>query len=258
MENKSQTEINQIMNIVISQYIDLEEALNEVLLTMPFIEINKEAWSPKLIPIICEACNQLDSLWKFQALQSPCIKNNKLDIKNYFHYFGQYVATKRVIFWGFNAEIIMPYKKWKNVESYDEEKYIKLDWWRTFTDLKHNRYDSYSEITLEKAINSIAGLFIAILTCESCYETIVKSGWVTSLPYNSLACLGSIKNSSLNDYRHWCVVESKLFAYPVGFDKINEITNFKKEDNWVWEGPASPRFIMWFNYHAYSQWNKLD
>jgi hypothetical protein len=253
---KSQNEIAQIPDVIVSQYLDLEEALSEVLFVIPFVEKNKEAWSPKLISIICEACNQLDSLWKFQALKSPYVKNQKLGIKDYFHYFGQYIAAKRVIFWGYNTEVISPYNEWVKVKSFDKAEYISLNWWHTYTDFKHNRYENYLDASLEKAILSLAGLFTAILNCEYCYESIVKSNWVSSSEYNSLACLGSIRNSSPNDYLHWCVVESKLFAYPVGFDNISSNPHFKNEPNWIWEGPASPRFIMWFNYYGYFQWIK--
>lgn len=252
MESKSVAK--QAPNVIISQYNDLENALNEILCIIPFIEKNKEAWSPKLIPIICEACNQLDSLWKYQAYKSRFLKNQQLDIRDYFKHFGPYIAKKRVIFWGYNTEVITPYHEWEQAQSYNKTDYIPLNWWHTYTDFKHNRYENYLNASLEKAIFSLAGLFTAILNCEYCYESMVKANWVSSHKYNSLACLGSIKNSSVSDYLHWCVVESKLFAYPVGFDKISSIPQLKHEQSWIWEGPASPRFIMWFNYYGYTQW----
>ena len=53
-KTKTESEINQISEIAVSQYSYLEESLKEVLLNLPLVEKNREAWSPMLIPIICE------------------------------------------------------------------------------------------------------------------------------------------------------------------------------------------------------------
>ena len=112
---KSESEINRISEIAVSQFSYLEESLKEVLSHIPLVEKNKEAWSPRLIPIICETCNQIDSLWKFQAQQSPCVKQKKLDIIDYFQYFGEPVSKKQIIFWSYDTEIVIPFKQWRGI-----------------------------------------------------------------------------------------------------------------------------------------------
>jgi len=228
-------------NSVMNSYIATENMLAEVLRIVPYCKEHENVWSPALVTVILESCSQLDSLWQYQAKQSPCVEKKKLTINDYFTYFGKQISPKRVIFWAEKTEMIYPYYEWANIEKYSREHYKKLCWWNAYTNLKHNRLLNRSQATLRQAVQSLAGLFLAILTCEFCGDGVVQEEWVSANHPNLQACLGDDSSSA---YLHYCVVESKLFAYPVGWDK-QSIT-----PDWTWAGPASNRFINWFNQHS--------
>ena len=222
-------------NIIVRKYIKTENDLNDVLKTVPYCKEHALVWSPALSTVIMEACSILDSLWKYEAKQSPFVKKNKLNIKDYYNYSGKKIASKRVIFWRHETELIYPFHNWNGV------KYMKLPWWDAYNNLKHDLVQNVRQSTLVNAVYSIAGLFTAIITCEYCWEYIVQEGWVSSFHPNLIASLRDDSNSS---YLKYCAVESELFSYPIGFDSI------KIPPDWTWVGPASPRFTNWFNNYS--------
>jgi hypothetical protein len=223
-------------NSVMSSYITTENMLTEVLRIVPYCKEHEDVWSPTLATVIMESCSQLESLWNYQAKQSPYVKNKELKITDYHSFFRGRVSPKRVIFWGETIELIYPFKEWSNTANY-----TTLDWWDAYNKLKHNRLLNRSRATMRNAVYSLAGLFLAILTCEFCRDGVVQQGWVSARHPNLHACLG---DDSPSAYRQYCVAESKLFAYPVGFDNL-QITR-----DWTWAGEASHRFIYWFNNYS--------
>jgi hypothetical protein len=220
---------------VVNSYINIENMLEKVLQFIPYCEEHEKVWSPQLTTIMFEACSQLDSLWKYQASQSPHINKKSLSIIDYFTYFGQSVNKKWVVFWGEQPEIITPFKKWQNCNKYEI-----LDWWNAYNKLKHDRILNRSKATLQYTLESIAGLFVAILKCEYCKEGILQAGWLSG---NQGNLLPSLDEDSSSVYLNYCVAESRLFARLIGWD------NIEVDSNWHWYGPASPRFINWFDQY---------
>lgn len=225
---------------VMDSYIIAEDMLVDFLRFIPYCSEHMSVWSPMLVTIILESCSQLDSLWKYQAKQSRFVTKQNLTIKDYFTYFGSRVSSKEVVFWGEEAQLIQPYANWVDVSAYKSEYYASLNWWDAYNDLKHNRFLNRTQATLHNAVQSLAGLFVAIVKCENCRSGMVKEGWVSAMHPNLEACL---TEDSPKDYMRYCLVESKLFAYMVGWDK----TQVSKIGMWM--GPASHRFRNWFeNY----------
>ena len=72
-----------ISNSVLSWYVDAEDMLQDVLRYVPYCLEHKSVWSPKLVTILHEVCSQLDSLWFYEAIKSPFVKEDRLNIKNY-------------------------------------------------------------------------------------------------------------------------------------------------------------------------------
>jgi hypothetical protein len=222
-------------NIIVRKYIIAENTLTDVLTTIPYCKEHELVWSPALSTVIQEACSILASLWKYEAKQSPCVTKTKLDIKDYYNYFSTKVALKRVIFWGHETELIYPFYNWNGAQ------YAQLSWWNAYNNLKHDLVKNIKHSTLVNAVYSMAGLFIAIITCEYCTEHIVEEGWVSS-PHPNL--IASLRDDFQDAHLNYCVVESRLYSYPIGFDN-KQIT-----PEWTWTGPASPRFINWFNNYS--------
>ncbi len=229
-------------NSVMNSYISTENTLAEVLRIVPYCKEHENFRSPALIPVILDSCSQLGSLWQYQAKQSPCVEKNKeLTITDYFTYFGKNVSPKWVIFWAERPQLLYPYGKWANANKYALNDYKKLDWWDAYTKLKHDRLLNRHKATLQYAVQSLAGLFLAILTCEPCCDGVVQEDWVSANHPNLQACLN---DNSPSAYLHYCVAESKLFAHPVGWDKQSITLDCS------WTGPASNRFINWFDQYS--------
>ena len=228
-------------NSVINSYISTENMLVDVLRVIPYCDTHESVWSPVLVTTLLETCSQLDSLWKYEAKQSTFVTKKKLNIKDYFAYFGEYVAPRWLVFYGEESIKLQPFDTWNNVASYQSNVYPGLDWWAAYNKVKHDRLINQSEATLKNSTRALAGLFVAILGIESCRNAIAQADWLMGDGYNLQAWLGEDSPSTKSQY---ITAESKLFTYPVGWskEKITTKTN--------WNGTSSLRFRDWFDQYT--------
>jgi hypothetical protein len=225
-------------SIAVNTYIAIENMLvDDVLRVIPYCNEHENVWSPILVTILLEACSQLDSLWKYQAAQSR-FTSKEPGITNYFSYYGEYMSSKWVVFYGEEPTIIRPFDNWRSVKDYKSGSYKPLDWWSAYNKVKHNRLENRTEATLKHSICALAGLFTAILRFDLCRNAIAQAGWLIGDGYNLQAWLGEDSPSAKSQY---ITAESKLFTYPVGWDK-EKITRTTK-----WEGVCSLRFRDWLD-----------
>jgi hypothetical protein len=225
---------------VISWFSSVEQMLEEVLAVIPYEEAHLGVWSPKLTTIILEACSQLDSLWKHEALLSEYVKQKKPTISHYYGYFGEYLAPRWLVFWGEHPTQLKPFAAWQNT-SFEESKYQSnpLKWWTAYNALKHDRIKSRKDSKLEHAVYALAGLFLAILRCESCRTPVLEAGWLQSVSHNPKVAL----DEDVNDTSRIVVcAETRLFSYPVSNWRIKS-----KREGLRWTGPASDRFRSWYD-----------
>ena len=230
-------------NSVISSYVSTENMLKDILQIVPFCDEHENVWSPKLVTIILESCSQLDSLWKSQALNSPCVSKTNLNVSDYFEFFGETMSKRWVVFYGELPQKLCPFDNWSSVLKFKANDYSKheLKWWNTYNKLKHDRLQNLSKAILKDAVLSLAGLFIAIIKCEFCRDAIAQAGWLNGNndePYNISAWLTEDSPSVKLQY---VSVESNLFTYPVGWceEKVSK--------GFGWSAPASTRFLHWFD-----------
>lgn len=237
-------------NSVISSFIATEDALTQFLRFVPYCEEHKTVWSPALATTILETCSQLDSLWQYEARQSPCVTKEKLTIKDYFQYYGQYVANKWLVFYGETSEKLQPYAVWAEAPQYVPEQYTnyRLQWWRAYNALKHNRFVNRSEGKLEYAVQALAGLFLSILRAESCRNAVAQAGWLFGEGHNLQANLGE-DSPSVNS--RFITAESRLFTYPVGWGKEPFLSRLD------WQGPCSHRFRDWLDGYVKTQQDRV-
>jgi len=226
---------NLTVGSIIRSYIYTEQILEEVTKIIPYCEEHDEVWSPRLATCIMEACSQLDSLWKFAAHNSSNPGAANLDITDHFNNFRDDVSKQWLVFLGENPEIIIPFEKW-----IDKEKYERLDWWQAYTSLKHDRWRNIKMATFNNAVNSVAGLFLAILKSKHCRNAVEESNWLSSAQFWAGSKL-HIDEKNLDIKKLCFAAESNLYSHPYEWG-IEEI---KKTD--VWEGEASARFIGWFD-----------
>jgi len=232
-------------NNVVSSYVSTENMLKEVLSIVPYCVEHENVWSPKLVTIILESCSQLDSLWKSQALTSPCVNKANLNISDYFEYFGEIMSKRWVVFYGESPQKICPFGNWLSTPDFKANNYSKyeLRWWGTYNKLKHDRLQNMSKAILKDAVLSLAGLFIAIIKCEFCRDAIAQVGWLNGnndVPSNISAWLAEDSRSVKLQY---VSVESSLFTYPVGWCEEKVTKDFG------WSAPASTRFVHWFDQY---------
>ena len=69
---------------VITWFESAEQMLMAVLDVIPYETFHENVWSPRLVTVLLETCSQLDSLFKQQAIQSPSVTSQSLNITDYF------------------------------------------------------------------------------------------------------------------------------------------------------------------------------
>jgi len=228
---------------VLNTYQRIEDSLQNVLQVVPYCDNHKQTWSDHLVTVILESCSLLDSLWRAESWQSSCVQSTKKrnDIKmfDYFRYFGEYMEPKWIVFWGEKPEMIYPFKGWSKTGLYKTRKDQDfLDWWTAYNSLKHDRLQNRPEASLHRSVRAVSALFLAILRCEDCRLAIAQAGWLSCGFSKPEAWLGEDTPSCKDRY---IAAESNLFSYAVGWG------NKEIPPNETWRGPASHRFIRWFN-----------
>ena len=180
---------------VIVWFESAEQMLMAVLDVIPYEAVHENVWSPRLVTVLLETCSQLDSLLKQQAVQSPCVASQNLNITDYFALFGQDLSGKWVLFWG-ESPRVRPFGAWQGLAGYGEASYPghELKWWKAYNKIKHNRIENRREATLRHRIEALGGLFLAILYCEICRDAVGASGWLQSHSPNPKANLDNHLN----------------------------------------------------------------
>ena len=60
----------------------------------------------------------------------------------------------------FASAILQPFKDWKSIGGDNTKpEFSGLEWWRDYTDVKHNRIENYRKANLKNVVNSLAGLY---------------------------------------------------------------------------------------------------
>ncbi len=229
-------------NAVLNTYISTENMLLDAMRVIPYCDEHEDVWSPVFATILLEVGSQLDSLWKYQAQLSPFVTKDQLNISDYFEYFGEYLASKWVVFYGEESRIIQPYKNWSEVDEYKRNKYPNTEWWwSAYNKVKHDRLRNRAKATIKHAVNSLAGLFLAILRVELCRDAVAQAGWLIGDGYNLQASLGEDSPSvKLN----FITAETKLFTYAVGWGNESIRKSIR------WEGACSLRFRYWLDKYV--------
>jgi hypothetical protein len=239
-------------NNVLDWYIEAENMLVGFLKYVPYCEEHKEVWSPKLVVILQETCSQLDSLWRWEA-ENVHGKKGQIDITEYFELYGEVMASRWVIFWSDEPRKINPFAAWQSADDFSKtnSNNYPLDWWKEgYQKIKHNRLENYRCATLESVVESLAGLFLAIIRFNKLWDSLWEKGWVSwdeegGTPFDPADCLkadfGSKKDNGECHILHMAV-ESKLFTYPVGLGKGLITANYPH-----WKGNCNKRFKAWYD-----------
>jgi hypothetical protein len=210
---------------VIQWYEELEERLIEFLKFVPFIPQNLNVSSPRLAGVISETCNILDSLFR-ECLPSSIA--GKIDIVAYANYYAGFLSlptTKSFVFVS-PPIYLTPFEKWSSIASGGN--YITLPWWSAYTKLKHSRIKNIKEATLRVAIEALCGLHQTIALLPDLVRTIIRHEWL-QLSFEDVESTAERLERRSPSTIDNCLVESKLFAVPIGSSKPfpDDIADFR-------------------------------
>ena len=246
-------------NSVLDWYTEVELMLIDFLKYVPYCDVHKQVWSPKLVIVLQETCSQLDSLWRWETVNVHNRTSRETDITDYFELYGKQMAPRWVVFWADEPKKIESFIDWQRANKFSKCEYSKypLDWWTEgYNKIKHNRLENRTCASLKYAVDALAGLFLAIIRSKHCWDTLWERHWMSwddcvSHLFNPVDCLKEdfewINGRKPCNAMHMAI-ESKLFTYPVGLCRELFTAN-KSFPNW--KGNCTHRFKAW--YYKYCQ-----
>lgn len=134
-------------------YLVLDQDISN---TTRFVEpTQKNVYSFEFQKIIILACCEIEN-----AFKSLCNSNNNAYAGSNIGDYKKTILscfpkiTQASVTVGRTGDIIQPFIAWSTGS---------LAWWKTYTDIKHNRTQSFSSATYENALFCVAALYILIL-----------------------------------------------------------------------------------------------
>jgi len=214
---------------VVASFQQAETMLEGFLQVVPFCEEHENVWSPQLVTILIEACSQLDSLWITELRGEG--EETRPNIQDYFTKLGSKVSNNWLVIWGEKGVKVQPFAAWHGASTYKP-----LPWWQAYNNLKHDRLKHRKEATYRNAVDSMAGLFIAMYKCRNCADALAEQEWAVAPARYGM--------EAADFYGDSCpmlgvVAESKFFSYPMHAE-----TKLEKSTGVV-SSKQSHRFQRW-------------
>lgn len=193
MDNREKT------NFAISSFVVLERQLSDCMEYLPFIQANKQAISPKFIPIIMDACSLIDSIL-FEVTSTKSREHFNLKKYSEIQEPKLNLSNNATLFLISPVQMLRPFKGW------DKE---TPEWWNAHNRLKHNRLNNYHNATFTNAVLALAGLHQVMARHRDFISGFLKLGWIDTSNFDTIDNLGSaVHVGSKVDV----VVESTLYA----------------------------------------------
>lgn len=223
------------MRTVTVSFTIAERMLADVLAAVPYCPEHENVWSPALATILLDVGSQLDSLWKHE-LQSRPTATKKPDIQDYFKQLGPALGPGWLVLWGDEGERVQPFRDWDGLKSYAkaDHRHHRLPWWDAYNAVKHDRIANRKQATLKTTTTTLAGLFVSMFRCPTCWNSLWQEDWVpaeTRQHYEPQKLLQGA--SPIGEV----IAESRLLSYPINSGRGYPIT-------WVGRG-TSYRFGDW-------------
>ena len=210
---------------VIIWYRDLENRLLGHLGTVPLSKENRETYLPLLAPLVVEAGSLIDTVFR-EEYQNPPKDKHKLKIGDYAPNFEATLRLSNVksLVFQYPPMLLTPFKGWTSKKSGE---FAKLSWWSDYNKIKHSRTGEYKLATLNTTVTILCALQQVISTLPTFTRTLWR--------HNLLASQGHThrvgQNIEDSNIRGWALVETQLFATPIGYykfpEKIKEISPFE-------------------------------
>jgi hypothetical protein len=213
---------------VLQWYTQLEEELLGVLKYIPPAKQNLAAFSPRLASVIIESCGLLDSILR-QVSPDPAVLDGRskpkkdLDIVDYAKLYAAKlrIPVAKSIVMITPPRYLSPFNSW--IDLLSGGNYRPTTWWRTHTELKHDRIANLERAQLEVAIESLCGLHLMIATLPEFARAVLGRGWVLGKKMSPEYTIEILEGSGSESL----LVESKLFAVARGPEKLpDQISDF--------------------------------
>lgn len=203
--------------LIFEQYTTLEDEFLKILKYIPFEENHYNVWSFEISSLLLNIGSLIDSFCKNSLISSTfnTIENidrhrlvDRPNMEIYREvYKSRYKIEDKKVFELRNFTLIQPYQKWVDNSS--------IDWWKNYTDIKHDRFQNKEKATLKTTLDALGGLFLlAIIHADTIpifvdYD-IIKSGGFTKSYLTSLLIKGEpiIEFGGMPYY-----AKTKLFGY---------------------------------------------
>lgn len=152
-----------VQDQVLQWYERIEEQMLEFSKHVPMTEDSKAIPVPTSISWIMDACGLLDSVFRDLTPESVAVRGESKARKDctiqdfaelYAHLFD--LPRTRSLLLVSPLRYVMPFQGWKDRN--ESGAFSSLSWWKTYTNLKHDRLTYIREGTLGVAINSLAAL----------------------------------------------------------------------------------------------------
>ena len=211
------------------EYCLLEQRLEGFFNYVPPDQPNREVWSPRLAEIITDSCSILASFFKF-ALNDPSLNNtpniasvrkkDKQTIGDFRQVFNEAynLSSKEVHILPLftleqmpsgrelpRFETITPFASWASDTS--------PKWWTTFTDLKHHWFKNVKKATLNRALESLAALFLIFVQHINSREVLIYNDVIqgSGTPHTELKRL--LQHQEPFAFRKPIAARTPLFGY---------------------------------------------
>jgi hypothetical protein len=200
------------IDFTISSFLVLERQLSDCMEYLPFIDANRQAISPKFIPIIMDACSLIDSIF-FETYSEE--KKKRLNLKEYSKLYETHLRLDNnlSLFLISPAQMLCPYKGWTQSEP---------KWWNAYNSLKHNRLNNYHFATFTNAVSSLAGLHQLLARQKEFLGGFLKAGWIDT---HDIEVVADLSSSAHEGSYVDMVIESKLFVSATQGNFINPETS---------------------------------
>ena len=200
------------IDFAISSFIVLERQLSDCMEYLPFIDANKQAISPKFVPIIMDSCSLIDSIL-FEITASSNKEHFNLKRYSSLHEPNIHLENNASLFLVSPVQMLQPYKNWTKGQP---------QWWNAHNSLKHDRLNNYHFATFTNAVQALAGLHQLMARQREFVGGFLKAGWIDTTNFEVVDNLGSAARvGSMVDV----IVESKLFASASHDNFINPDTS---------------------------------
>jgi hypothetical protein len=197
-------------DFLLAQFTSLENQLKKWIEFVPYVDANKCIVSPKLTPILMEACSLIDSVF--------CSELSPAGPTQFKKYAEELEPTRRFgermsLFLVAPIHSLNPFHNWNL--------HIPI-WWNAYNRIKHDRLNSIDFATYENVVNAMCGLHQVMSACKSFLGAFLRAGWIDTTDNDLFTSLASVAHlGALHPAPPSMVIESQLFVSPTRENFLN-------------------------------------